>query len=648
MPIGPVSSTGRAMMASLQQAMSKGMPVDQAIAYVKGMATQGVAPMTDLYAMLNQFQRLKQPKVQAPQVPPTLKDQLGQLSQAQDVIEQGVGSLPAPAMERAQFAGGGIIGFIEGGATNDPFRPDPNIERQIRDQAGLAGDAVEDFRRGIGTLGNDVYSRASGWDPATQDMQRKWDASSVPEGIRSGLVAPPPGLPTNTDGHDVRLYPPEGGWQGMAAGGIVAFDEGGLAIDFSKMTLEELDQLTNDPNPEVMSRARKELVGRFTSSPGDILSKYASAVRGGIEGPPAIRFSNERKFPSYMYDEKGNVRKGEVTGGIAGTRFYSSSNPPEKQGAAPTAAPAASSQLPPSATFDDMMSRARTSTDQTGTPYDLRKTTEDTGKGKKKGADTSEAGYKDLESLIPKEGSIAEYLAEVRKARGENAAAQEYKKYLDRLEAGGAQQDERSRNLAIAKAGFAMAEAASRRGSKRTGLLGAAAIGGSEFAAGQERIMQQMQARQEKLAEARFKLADAQRREDTDDIRAAMQEVKANQRAIAQAKSDITRLRIAEEGQTTRANIAARSQELLADRYAQQAEAAARSGDLKSLAQLQAGILAELKDPFTQEADKAQLRGLLGQIRGRLAGSLTGGPMTTGPQLGAMPDNIAALVNKYR
>ena len=33
--IGPVSGTGRAMMASLQQAIQKGMPPDQAVQYVK-------------------------------------------------------------------------------------------------------------------------------------------------------------------------------------------------------------------------------------------------------------------------------------------------------------------------------------------------------------------------------------------------------------------------------------------------------------------------------------------------------------------------------------------------------------------------------------------------------------------------------------
>jgi hypothetical protein len=114
------------MMASLQQAMSKGMPPDQAIQYVKSMATQGVAPMADLYAMMNQFQRLKQQPAQAPQTPPTIRDQLNmaeqQQAQQQMAMQQGLGGMPAPAMEQAQFAGGGIVAFDEGGPTDSSVR----------------------------------------------------------------------------------------------------------------------------------------------------------------------------------------------------------------------------------------------------------------------------------------------------------------------------------------------------------------------------------------------------------------------------------------------------------------------------------------------------------------------------------------------
>lgn len=120
--IGPVSGTGRAMMASLQQAMQKGMPPDQAIQYVKSMATQGVAPLADLYSMMNQFQRLKQQQVKPPQTPPTIRDQLNMMDQQQQQMtppmNQGLGGIDAGSMENPSFAGGGIVAFQEGGGAD--------------------------------------------------------------------------------------------------------------------------------------------------------------------------------------------------------------------------------------------------------------------------------------------------------------------------------------------------------------------------------------------------------------------------------------------------------------------------------------------------------------------------------------------------
>lgn len=135
--IGPVSGTGRAMMASLQQAIQKGMPPDQAVQYVKSMATQGVAPLADLYAMMNQFQRLKEPQVKPPQTPPTIKDQLnaldkqrsqqGNIQQMQapapqpQPMDRGLGAIDAGLMEYPKFAGGGIIAFDNGGTASSGF-----------------------------------------------------------------------------------------------------------------------------------------------------------------------------------------------------------------------------------------------------------------------------------------------------------------------------------------------------------------------------------------------------------------------------------------------------------------------------------------------------------------------------------------------
>jgi hypothetical protein len=129
--IGPVSETGKTMLASLQGAMARGMPVDQAITYVKSMAQQGVAPLVDLYALLKQFERLKQPVAQPPQGG-SVREQLNMLETGQGAMgpqagaapmEQGLGGLNAGSMQNPQFAGGGIVAFQEGGET-ESFTPE--------------------------------------------------------------------------------------------------------------------------------------------------------------------------------------------------------------------------------------------------------------------------------------------------------------------------------------------------------------------------------------------------------------------------------------------------------------------------------------------------------------------------------------------
>jgi len=131
-------------MASLQQAIQKGMPPDQAIQYVKSMATQGVAPLADLYAMMNQFQRLKQQQVQPPQTPPTIRDQLNIMDQQQQMQapppagqpmdrglgaidagrmqypDRGLGAIDAGSMNNAEYAGGfagggSVVALAQGG-----------------------------------------------------------------------------------------------------------------------------------------------------------------------------------------------------------------------------------------------------------------------------------------------------------------------------------------------------------------------------------------------------------------------------------------------------------------------------------------------------------------------------------------------------
>lgn len=142
--ISPVSEVGKNMLSSLQGAMAKGMPVDQAIQYVKSQAATGVAPLVDLYALLKQFERLKQPPAQNVQGG-NLREQLNNLESSivgggrglaglggptsyyqemqnpmQDPMSRGLGAIDAGAMENPQgFNSGGIVAFVEGGNTED-------------------------------------------------------------------------------------------------------------------------------------------------------------------------------------------------------------------------------------------------------------------------------------------------------------------------------------------------------------------------------------------------------------------------------------------------------------------------------------------------------------------------------------------------
>jgi hypothetical protein len=167
MAVSPLNPLVRTMLTSLHGAMRRGMPVDQAATYVKGMAQQGIAPLIDLPAMLKQFEQLKQPETQSPQTP-TIREQIAAMAQAQQggmpmgamqgmpqggmppqmagqmpqmpqqppPMQQGLGALNAGAMENPQgFAGGGIVAFEEGGVPQSAPPKPRTLEELYRDLA---------------------------------------------------------------------------------------------------------------------------------------------------------------------------------------------------------------------------------------------------------------------------------------------------------------------------------------------------------------------------------------------------------------------------------------------------------------------------------------------------------------------------------
>ena len=400
---GPVSGTGRAMMASLQQAIQKGMPPDQAVQYVKSMATQGIAPMTDLYAMMNQFQRLKQQQVQPPQTPPTIKDQLNMAEQQQqmqrqqggiagmqapppapEAMDRGLGAIDAGRMEYPKFAGGGIVAFQEGGMSL-----------------------------------SDMFSSAVG---AAKDL-------------------------------------------GSAYGTAVMNPFGNVAE----------------------TEAAKSLAASQEFSDEDILNEIRTSLLKGDEGRASeLQSAYLQKNFKNLYAAQRNLRqlaegvKSEL-GSRGATSLMRPPKPPRTDAGAGRGGAGAGVSL--GGKYDD---------------FDKYRTEA----GKLKTSAESEANLTAMQRAEQVEKDLA--------ALGIGKAAEERTKYLDRREAEAGKQLAEDRRMALAQAGFAMAEAASRRGRERTGFLGAAAIGGTKGAQLMDKAVRENRALKDSIAENRLSLMQAQ------------------------------------------------------------------------------------------------------------------------------------------
>jgi hypothetical protein len=397
--------------------MSKGMPPDQAIQYVKSMATQGVAPMTDLYAMVNQFERLKQQQVKPPQTPPTIKDQLNILDQQQQMqpqqgniqqmqapapqaqpMDRGLGAIDAGRMEYPQFAGGGVVALAEGGDFS-------NLSKDASEAGTNISEFFGDILRGFG-----------GAAPGAEPFQsREMYALSND--------------PTLTDEKIIAAY---------------------------RQAVAKNDPLANE--------LRKILLNRNLGAVVEQTNRELA-----VNKPVSI--------------DQRTIALGQQLG------------LKDKPTAAPTA-PAAGTQAPP-----PPVAAAPNPFAGLGGNYDNfgKYRTE---AGKLRTEAEQEANLTAMERAQQAEKDLA--------AMGIGKAAEERGKFLDRREAEAGKQLAEDRRMALAQAGFAMAEAASRRGRERTGFLGAAAIGGTKGAQLIDKAVRENRALKDSIAENRFALAQAQ------------------------------------------------------------------------------------------------------------------------------------------
>jgi hypothetical protein len=459
------------MMASLQQAIQKGMPPDQAIQYVKSMATQGVAPLTDLYSMVNQFERLKQKQVQPPQTPPTIKDQLNMLDQQQmqpqqmqggiagmqapppqgNPMDRGLGAIDAGRMEYPQFAGGGVVALSEGGDFSN-----------LRKDASGAGANISEFF-------GDIFRGLGGAAPGGQPFQtREMYALSSD--------------PTLTDEKIIAAYRE-----------AVAKNDP-LANELRKILLNRnLGAVVEQTNRELAVN-RPVSIDQRTVALGQEL---------GLKDKPPVA------PPAPPVDD--------------GTQ---ASPPPPPVAAAPNPFAGLGEVSGDFSKSRDFLSQLSAS--------------------KKSDADlTEEQQIEKLEALNKKYGI--------------GKADEEYGKYLERREGEAGKQLAEDRRMALAQAGFAMAEAASRRGRERTGFLGAAAIGGTKGAQLIDKAVRENRALKDRLAESRMALAQSQEMRKAGNIkeglalqRSAKKDYDATLAAIAQNEQNIAQLMVEQRGMDRR------------------------------------------------------------------------------------------------
>lgn len=546
--IGPVSSTGRTMMASLQQAIQKGMPPDQAIAYVKSMATEGVAPLADLYTMMNQFQRLKQQQVQPPQTPPTIKDTLNQMDMQQRMqragniqqmqagapapqpMDRGLGAIDAGRMQYPQFAGGGIVAFDDGGFVTkpkeqDPFQPDPNVQRQIREQAGIYDpndmSAADKFR--FYGMPMDPARRPSDAEMFNSALQR---VATDPAAIGAGLgaiVGGPIGIPIG--GYLGRVVGP---LVGKAEGGVIHMADGPPKSLFnSDFTKEDADELQQLENLQVEAGAPASYGG-------------FAMMESGMGIPDPTLFSLKESSSQRLKELKAKRDKAmsaRVQQDIAAEAERRGIKLPTEK-PVETAVPTPPKPTGPKApglgggTYGDF-SKIRSA--YTNIENQLKPAAEK----------TVEQNLADIEELQKKQG-----IGEASRKRGE---------YLTQREAEAAKGLDQDKRMALAQAGFAMAEAASRRGRERTGFLGAAAIGGTTGTKLYQAALKENQAIKDRIAENRFALdqADELRKSgNIKDANAMEKEAKANLRALGmariQSEQSIAELQTRESGMDRR------------------------------------------------------------------------------------------------
>lgn len=121
-----LSALSPLVSAADQFIREKNIPPDQVPAYLFSVGSPELAGLTAKFQRLKNATQMMPPQGGPPPAPPTVADDIN----SQMMQYSGVASLPNPAMDKAQFAGGGIVAFAGGGGPLDP-NYEPNFLEQF-------------------------------------------------------------------------------------------------------------------------------------------------------------------------------------------------------------------------------------------------------------------------------------------------------------------------------------------------------------------------------------------------------------------------------------------------------------------------------------------------------------------------------------
>lgn len=124
-----LSALSPLVSAADQFIREKNIPPDQVPAYLFSVGSPELAGLTAKFQRLKNATQMMPPQGGPPPAPPTVADDIN----SQMMQYSGVASLPNPAMDKAQFAGGGIVAFNgeNGSLVGGPLRSDEEFRLQF-------------------------------------------------------------------------------------------------------------------------------------------------------------------------------------------------------------------------------------------------------------------------------------------------------------------------------------------------------------------------------------------------------------------------------------------------------------------------------------------------------------------------------------